>query len=202
MATKNIYIANPQGKASLAILNDLQSFTPVNVKSKDIPRWLTDLFTSLLVLSAKFSFKPVMNKEYYMYFNDDQWQLSLIEPQAWKDCPYIFFATCRLHEDKSWSITPTNHWEDNHCLRERINEMRQAFFDTINTDEPVINSLPYYADHLPYHQRVAANGLAKSLKLSLELRLGAEYSKIMCGKELINKMKNIDHSPLSLLNQI
>ena len=104
MATKNINIANPQGKASLAILNDLHSFIPINVKSKDIPRWLTDLFTSLLVLSAKFSFKPVINKEYYMYFNDDEWQLSLIEPQAWKDCPYLFFATCQLHEDKSLSL--------------------------------------------------------------------------------------------------
>ncbi|MFK7793790.1 MAG: hypothetical protein AB8B89_00435 [Gammaproteobacteria bacterium] len=202
MATKNISLANPQGKASIAILNDLQSFNPVNVKTKNIPRWLTDLFTSLLVLSAKFSFKPVINKEYYLYFDHDQLKLSLIEPHAWRDCPYIFFAACRLHEDKSWSIEPTNDWENNHYFLERINEMRQAFFDALNTNEPMINSLPYYAGHLPYHQRVAANGLAKSLRQSLKLELGTKYSKIICGKELINIMKNIGHSPLSLLKQI
>ena len=72
MAAKNTTIANPQGKASLAILSDLQNFSPVSVKRKDIPRWLTDFFTSILVLNAQFNFKPVVNKEYYIYFHKQQ----------------------------------------------------------------------------------------------------------------------------------
>jgi len=200
MATKNINIANPQGKASLTLLNDLNNFSAVEVKRKDVPRWLTDFFTSILVLSAKFSFKPVINKNYYMYFDNGQWKLSLIEPHAWTKCPYEFFAACQLHKDKSWSIAPADDWEKNNNLRDSINKMREEFFDVLNTDNPIVDTLPYYAGHLPYYQRVAANGLAKSLALSLKLNIGAENSKLVCGKELINHLMRCDHQTKSLLN--
>lgn len=199
MTAKNTTIANPQGKASLAILSDLQNFSPVNVKRKDIPRWLTDFFTSILVLNAQFNFKPVVNKEYYIYFHEGQWKLSLIEPQAWKTCPYDFFASCQLHEDKSWSIAPTDDWEQNHPLRLCIDKLRKEFFDALNIETPIVDTLPYYASHLPYYQRLAANGLARSLKLSLELKLGTNNSQSVCGKELMGRLNDGNHSIKSLL---
>ncbi|MDW3094808.1 MAG: hypothetical protein R8G33_03960 [Gammaproteobacteria bacterium] len=189
MTAKNITIANPQGKASLAVFSDLQSFAPVNVHKKDIPRWLADFFTSLLVLSAKFSFKPITNREYYLYLDGSHWKLSLIEPDAWKNCPYIYFASCCLHEDKSWSISPLDQWEKNDLLLNRINEIKQEFYNTLNSDESVHSLLPYYESTLNYYQRLAANGLAKSLKQSLDLQLGLKISETTCGKQLINQTK-------------
>ncbi len=200
MTTKNITIANPQGKASLAVLSDLQSFAPINVHKKDIPRWLADFFTSLLVLSAKFSFKPITNKEYYLYFDGSHWRLSLIEPDAWKDCPYIFFASCCLHEDKSWSISPQGHWEENDILRNRINQIKQEFYNTLNSDQSIDSLLPYYETNLNYYQRLAANGLAKSLKQSLDLQLGLRKSATICGKHLIDPTKYNKHRLLFSFN--
>ncbi len=200
MTTKDISIANPQGKASIAVLNDLHLFKPFNIKKKNAPQWLTDYFTSLLVLSSKFSFKPIMNKNYYLYFDDNDWYLSLIEPQSWKNCPYLFFATCCMHEDKSWSISPTDNWEKNTHLNDRINDMKKEFFNSINTNSPVIDALPYFAGHLPYYQRLAANALANSLKQSLQLTLGHKESQRTCGKQLIEKIKNVNNSALGLLS--
>ena len=139
MSTKDISIVNPQGKASIAVLNDLHIFKPINIKKKEAPQWLTDYFTSLLVLSSKFSFKPIIDKEYYLYFDSSDWRLSLIEPQSWKDCPYLFFAACYMHEDKSWSIAPIDNWEKNIYLSERINEMKHEFFKSINNNIPIID---------------------------------------------------------------
>ena len=201
MSTKDVSIANPQGKASIAVLNDLHIFKPINIKKKEAPQWLTDYFTSLLVLSSKFSFKPIINKEYYLYFDSSDWRLSLIEPQSWKDCPYLFFAACYMHEDKSWSIAPIDNWEKNIYLSERINEMKHEFFKSINNNIPIIDTLPYHAGHLPYYQRLAANALAKSLKQSLALSLGIEQSKNTCGKNLLEKFKNANNSTSGLLNQ-
>jgi|TARA_B110000238_G_scaffold196400_1_gene237095 hypothetical protein len=201
MHTKYISIANPQGKASIAVLNDIHVFRPFNVKKKDAPQWLTDYFTSLLILSSKFSFKPIINKNYYMYFDNNDWKLSLIEPQRWKHCPYTFFASCNMHDDKSWSITPIEHWETNIHLYERISAMKKEFFNIINSKTPIIDLLPYYAGHLPYYQRLAANALANSLKQSLELSIGHEQSQLTSGKQLIERFKNVAHPTLGLLSQ-
>jgi hypothetical protein len=201
MTTKDISIANPQGKASIAVLNDLHLFKPFNIKKKNAPQWLTDYFTSLLVLSSKFSFKPIMKKNYYLYFDDNDWYLSLIEPHSWKNCPYLFFATCCMHEDKSWSISPTDNWEKNIHLNDRINDMKKEFFNSINTNSPVIDTLPYFAGHLPYYQRLAANALANSLKRSLQLSLGLNESQSTCGKQLIEQIKHVKNTTLGLLSQ-
>jgi len=201
MPTKNIGKANPQGKASIAVLNDLHLFKPFNIRKKDAPQWLTDYFTSLLVLSSKFSFKPIINKNYYMYFHNNEWHLSLIQPQSWKNCPYLFFATCCMHDDKTWSIVPTDNWEKNIYLSQRINDMRKEFFDSINNQTPIIEALPYFVGYLPYYQRLAANALANSLKQSLEITLGFKESQHACGKQLIEKIKTASEPAIGLLSQ-
>jgi len=199
MKHKDISIANPQGKASIAVLDDLHQFKPFNIRKKDAAQWLTDYFTSLLVLSSKFSFRPITNKNYYMYFDNNNWRLSLIEPQSWKNCPYIYFASCYMHDDKSWSISPVENWEKNISLREPLNAMKKEFINSLNNKTPIIDALPYFAGQLPYYQRLAAHALASSLKQSLELSLGFKQSKITCGKQLIEKFKNSTYSTISLL---
>lgn len=189
MVSKDIIAANPQGKATIALLDDLTSFKAHNVKSKDVPEWLADYFTSLLVLSASFNFKPVISTPYYLYLDNHQWKLSLIEPQAWDNCPYLYFAQCTMHIDKSWSLQPVEKWEDNEKLVNTIAAMKKEFFDSLNSETPIIESLPYFAEHLPYYQRLAAFGLAHSLKDSLQLKLGTQASQILDGKSILRQAK-------------
>ena len=133
-----------------------------------------------------------------MYFDNSDWKLSLIDPASWEKCPYFFFATCTMNEDRSWNIAPIKHWEKNICLYERIDEMKQEFFQSMNSDSPVIESLPYFAIQLPYYQRLAANALANSLKKSLELSVGITESKQTCGKKLMGKANQISNPALEL----
>ena len=78
MTAKDISLANPQGKASLALLDDLTQFKRYKIQQKNAPEWLADYFTSLLVVGASFNFKPILNKTYYLYLDNQQWKLSLI----------------------------------------------------------------------------------------------------------------------------
>ena len=201
MTSKDITAANPQGKASISILNDIDASKPFQVKEKNTPQWLADYFTSLLVLSSKFSFKPVINKDYYLYIDSSECKLSLIEPRAWHNCPYTYFGKCRLHEDRTWSLEAKDNWQNNTQLKESINNMRKDFLYSLNTDTPIISTLPYYSSQLPYYQRIAANGLAKSLQQSLQLKLGLEASKTASGKIMIDKIKDTDTMLLGILNQ-
>jgi hypothetical protein len=200
MASKDILAANPQGKASIAILDDLHTIKPANIKSKKVTQWFTDYFTSILVLSAKFSFKPVINNRYYLYLDHKEWRLSLIEPHAWDKCPYIFFAECSMCEDKSWSLQPFENWQENIQLNNKVSEMQKNFFNSLNTPIPIIETLPYFVGNLPYYQRVAANGLANSLKQSLLLQLGLEQSNRVSGKILIAKLRDNCSSTIGLLS--
>ena len=198
MPAKNIIIANPQGKASISTLNDLDEFQPSNIKAKDIPQWLADYFTSLLVLSAKFNFKPVINKHYYLYTQNNEWKLSLIEPQSWENCPYTYFGMCILHEDRSWSIQAKDYWQDDVKLKAMVISMRKEFLNSINTDLPIIDLLPYFSSQLSYYQRITANSLARSLKQSLQLKLGIEASNRTSGKSMIRNLKETDTMLLKL----
>ena len=190
MTRKDITLANPQGKASIALLDDLNTFKFNKAKEKNIPEWLADYFTSLLVLSASFNFKPIFNKTYYLYLNDQQWKLSLIEPQAWSNCPYVYFAECCMHEDRTWSIQPTINWQENTYVSKHIKAMKQEFYKTLSSQSSIIDSLPYFAKQLPYYRRLSAFGLANSLKDSLQLKLGAENTRKLKGRELLDKVKN------------
>tara|TARA_R110002049_G_scaffold13509_3_gene58865 strand:+ start:217647 stop:218255 length:609 start_codon:yes stop_codon:yes gene_type:complete len=201
MASKDITAANPQGKASLRTLIDIDASTPLLVRERNIPQWVSDYFTSLLVLSAKFSFKPVLNKEYYLYFHSNDWKLSLIEPQLWKNCPYTYFGKCKMHEDRVWSLEAKEDWQNSTQLKETIKNIRKDFFDLLNTDIPVVNSLPYYSSTLNYHQRVAANGLARSLKQSLQMKLGLEAGMAVSGKCIVKQMKNSSPEMINFLDR-
>lgn len=200
MKIKNTYLPNPQGKASVPLLNDLANFTPYGVTKKELPHWLADYFTSILVLSAKFSFKPIIDKQYYLYLDQDHWKLSLIEPQKWKNCPFQFFATCIMGKDKSWTLQPLENWQDNPQFKHKISQLSRYFLNSLDISQPIVDSLPFYVASLPYYQRVAANALANSLKQSLQLKLGKEISESMSSKVLLREVSKADLSPARLLN--
>jgi len=77
--------------------------------------------------------------------------------------------------------------------------MKKEFFDSLNSETPIVESLPYCAQQLPYYQRLAAFGLADSLKNSLQLKLGTKASQTLNGKSLLQQAKGSAFLKLSTL---
>ncbi|MBT8124105.1 MAG: hypothetical protein KJO81_04695 [Gammaproteobacteria bacterium] len=186
-------ISNPQGKGVVGIIEDLRACTPMLVEAKSNYQWLADYFTSTLVLSAKYGFKPVIGKDYYLYYKNQEWKLSLIEPQAWKTHdPGVFFAECELNKDMSWSLVLSPDWQKHSTLVNAINELEQAFFNCVNDSKPIVDKLPFFKQHLSYYQRLGANALARSLKQSLEIKLGKEKSLSLAGTALVAELASVN----------
>lgn len=166
-------VNNPQGKGIVGVTEDLRALTPVQVKAKSSHQWLADYFTSTLVLGAKYGFKPVIGKAYYLYYKNQEWQLSLIEPQAWvTHDPGVYFAECELNKDMSWSLMLSTNWQEHESVTKAVRELEQAFFESINDATPILEKLPFFMQELSYYQRLGANALARSLKQSLNLKFG------------------------------
>ena len=62
------------------------------------------------IYKAECSFKPIINKTYYVYQRkDEQWTLSMISPSEWgTKLPYVFIATCELLADHTWNVLERN----------------------------------------------------------------------------------------------
>ncbi len=186
MATELQKLGNPQGKGVVGVVDDLQAYMPLQVQAKSSHQWLADYFTSTVVLSAKYGFKPIMGKDYFLYFKNNEWKLSLIEPHAWTSHKSgIYFAKCILHKDMSWSLEPKEDWQKSALLANTICKLESAFVETINNQTPLIEQLPFFVKQLPYYQRLGANALARSLKQSLEFKLGKKESLQLSGKSII-----------------
>jgi len=186
-------IANPQGKGMVGVSDDLRACTPMHVCAKSFAQWLADYFSSSLVLNAHFKFKPVVGNNYYLYLKNKQWKLSLIEPVAWLEHDAgIFFACCMLHSDMSWSVEPRDDWQDQSLLHNAVMQLQQVFLQSLDNESSISKQLPFYLAQLPYYQRLGANALARSLKLSLELKLGNNACTQLSGKHLLEKLKNSD----------
>ena len=185
-------VSNPQGKGVVGIVNDLRAFSPTHVRAKSSLQWLADYFTSTLVLGAKYGFKPVIGKEYYLYFKEQDWKLSLIEPHAWRSHnPGMYFAECVLNTDMSWSVVLDPDWQKHASLVKAVQALEQAFFQSINDTVPLVDKLPFYMQHLSYYQRLGANALSCSLKRSLEIEMGAN-SVNYTGATLLTKIEKTE----------
>ena len=172
---------NPQGKGLTPLLNDWQYYRPLQARKKSPSQLFADYFTSMLVLSAEFSFKPVIGQRYYLYCKSGRWHLSLIEPERWDrqqagDC----LGECRLHRDMTWSITPHRQAGNSSAIKSALGRFAtdmDAYLKNSGSDQ----HLPYFAAQLPYYRRLAASGLAQSIKASsgdaqLELALAFNAS--------------------------
>lgn len=192
MSYKIQKICNPQGKGVAGVIEDLRACTPLHVQAKSSHQWLADYFTSALVLGAKYGFKPVIGKDYYLYFKNEEWKLSLIEPQAWTTYnPGAYFAKCVLNKDMSWGLSLSPDWQKHSTLINAINDLEQAFIDNINDSKPIVEKLPYFMQQLSYYQRLGANALARSLKQSLEIKLGKEKSLSLAGSTLVAELSGV-----------
>ena len=163
--------ANPQGKGLVGFLLDWAYSSPRGVVAKSSPQLLADYFTSLLVLSAAFKFKPAYDTEYYLYCGEPQWTLSLISPDEWQtaDKGASFVGTCVLHADSTWSITPSDNLTKPGRVADAVAGFYEDFAERLRSAKPLEDELPFYEGRLPYYQRLFASALSRSLKDSLTI---------------------------------
>ena len=61
------------------------------------------------IYQADCGFKPIPNKEYYLYVkSDESWVVSMVGPEEWgKSIPYEYMATVSLLSDSTWKVKET-----------------------------------------------------------------------------------------------
>ena len=160
---------NPEGKGQVGFLLDWAYSTPRAVVAKPAPQLLADYFTSLLVLSSAFKFKPVFGKNYYLYIEGNRWVLSLISPDEWNDetKQRAFVGTCVLHDDSTWSIEPSGNIRERSEVADQLAIFYDGFIDKLSVSNLLEEGMPVYEAGLPYYQRLFASALSRSLKASL-----------------------------------
>ena len=161
---------NPQGKGLTGLLPDWEYTRPRGAIAKSSPQVLADYFTSMLVLSAAFKFKPVVGRDYYLYWMNDRWSLSLIGPSEWgADRSQACVGKCVLHADMTWTISPSVKLGECEPAMKAIAGFHDAFVERLRSDAPLEYKLPGYVAELPYYQRLFASALSRSLKSSMTL---------------------------------
>lgn len=160
---------NPQGKGLVPVLESLvTSRALIAAVPKNIQQISSELFTSLFVLHSQFQFKPVVNKPYWLYQRDKQFQLSLISPSEWGSNSFgLIVGECVLQQDITWSLTLDNDAANNQALMQYIETKRLEFELALERANSIDNVLPFYIESLPFYQRVFASALANSLKNSM-----------------------------------
>lgn len=160
-------VANPQGKGLVPMLEHWHALRPAPAVAKNPGRLLADYCLSSLILSARFAFKPVVGKTYYLYWCRREWRLSLVSPQEWgQGRPGSYACACRLKTDLTWELLAAGDVEQDDDLAQALGSFLRAFVDSVAGAEDIDSALPTYMAHLPYYQRMLATGLSTSLKVS------------------------------------
>ena len=159
---------NPEGKGVHVFLDDWRATEPRDVVAKPQRQVLAELFTSMLVLSASFKYRPVQGRPNYLYWVDGQWSLSLIAPYEWSEMRREgFVGTCVLQRDMTWTIIPSDRLSEGDALFVAIRRFAEAFVDMFDTDLTLEEILPFYAGRLPYYQRLHASALSRSMRAAV-----------------------------------
>lgn len=167
---------NPEGKGLNNFLLDWYQSEPRSVVAKPQRQVLAEFFTSMLVLSAAFKYKPVVGVPNYLYWVHDEWSLSLIAPDEWSAERRAGFAgTCVLQRDMTWIITPSDLLAEDNPVSAAVGRFYEAFAQTLDTDLPLEEILPFYVDRLPYYPRLYASALSRSIRGTITL--GSQNSR-------------------------
>jgi hypothetical protein len=155
---------NPEGKGVNGFLLDWHESEPRGLVVKPERQVLAEFFTSMLVLSAQFKYKPVVGVSNYLYWIKGEWTLSLISPEEWSDeRQQGFVGTCVLQHDMTWTIDPSTILAEEGPVAEAIGRFYDAFVETLDTDLTIEEILPFYVGKMPYYQRLYANALSRSI---------------------------------------
>ena len=166
--------ANPQGKGVVPLLAAWDNLSPSKVEVKSADQILSQYFTSLLVLSAEFHFKPVPQQDYYLYWyhnsSGSPWRLSLIEPEKLGTLSLgEFVGCCHLQFDMTWTIIPSPQLTEKTSVLNALQEFAERFQSANKNGESLEQLLPFFVDELPFYRRLAATALSSSLSRSITL---------------------------------
>jgi hypothetical protein len=161
---------NPEGKGLNGFLLDWYQSEPRGVVAKPQRQILAEFFTTMLILSARFKYKPVIGVSYYLYLNDDEWSLSLIAPDEWSPPRDNSFAgLCVLQRDMTWTIKPSDQLKKESPVSEAVARFYDAFDEMLNTDLTLEEILPFYVGKMHYYPRLYASALSRSVRGSVIL---------------------------------
>jgi len=161
---------NPEGKGANGFLLDWYQSEPWGVVAKPRRQLLAEFFTSMLVLSAKFKFRPAVGVSNYLYWINGEWSLSLIAPHEWSYERRAGFAgTCVLQRDMTWTIVPSALLVEDNSVSDAIGRFYDAFAEMLDTDLTLEEILPFYVGRLPYYQRLYASALSRSMRAAVTL---------------------------------
>lgn len=167
--------ANPEGKGCSLLLNDWSATEPRDVVAKPRRQLLAEFFTSMLVLSANFKFRPALGVDNFLYWIDGEWSLSLIGPGEWSQERRAGFAgTCVLQRDMTWTIRPSAQLTGDSEVSNALRGFYDAFAASLDTDLTLEEILPFYVGTIPYYQRLYASALSRSMRAAV--RLGDQAS--------------------------
>lgn len=161
---------NPEGKGVNGFMLDWYRSEPRGVVAKPRRQVLAEFFTSMLVLSARFKYKPAVDALNYLYWVDNDWSLSLIAPDQWSDERRAGFAgTFVLQRDMTWTITPSDLLMEDNAVSAAIGRFYDAFAETLDTDLTLEEILPIYVRGVSYYQRLYASALSRSIRAAVTL---------------------------------
>ena len=169
---------NPEGKGLNGFLLDWYQSEPRGVIAKPQRQVLAEFFTSMLVLSAKFKYKPAVGVANYLYWINGQWCLSLIAPHEWSDERRAGFAgTCVLQRDMTWTIAPSDLLAEDNPVSNAVGRFYDGFAETMDTNLTLEEILPFYVGSMPYYQRLYASALSRSIRGAMTL---GDQTSIRC----------------------
>ena len=161
---------NPQGKGLVPVLAALDALRPWQPSQKSGQAILRDFCLSALVLSARFDFRAVPEKSYYLYHSAKGWQLSLIGPKEWGEkLPGTWVACCELRTDMTWDVVLAPDVGADEGLVSALEAHLRGLVARLQDASSLEDALPVYEQHLPYQQRMMATALSSSLQTSLLL---------------------------------
>ncbi len=161
---------NPEGKGNNGFLLDWERTEPRGVVVKERRQLLAEFFTSMLILSAKFKFRPAIGATTYLYWIDEEWSLSLIGPEQWSDERRAAFAgTCILQADMTWTLNPSPQLREEGPVTDAMARFYEAFAEKLDTDLTLEEILPFYVGTMPYYQRLFASALSRSVRAAVIL---------------------------------
>jgi hypothetical protein len=159
---------NPEGKGLNGLLVDWQRSEPRSVVAKPRRQVLAELFTSMLVLSATFRFRPSVGTANYLYWKDGEWSLSLVSPDEWStEKRGGFVGTCVLQPDMTWTIAPSDRLADDTPVAAAVGRFYDAFAGSLDTDLTLDDILPFHVARLRYYPRLYASALSRSVRASV-----------------------------------
>jgi hypothetical protein len=162
---------NPEGKGLNGLLLDLRRSEPRGVVAKSHRQVLAELFTSMLVLSATFRYRPATGTPNFLYWHAGEWSLSLIAPGEWSDERRAgFVGTCELQQDMTWTIAPSARLiEGGNPVSDAVAHFYDGFAELLDTDLPLEEILPFHAGDLAYYPRLYAHALSRSVVTAVTL---------------------------------